>query len=576
MTEGTTKTISISNIKPAYANASSKSYTSDNTAIAKVSSAGKITAVAPGTAHITVKVGSVTKTVTVTVTAKPAPEVDKTSDFTVENVANPVVYAGKSANITSYYKVTGFLSDGVSYNPPNKSVTYSVADDSIATVSGSSITPKCVGEFTVYITHTASGITKEVTMLALDDFHIDGGKGQVSKNIKYSESFEFEVGTSGDEFTRVDGALEETWSIKNSDDSIITVKENGGKYSVTGVGEGNATITIVPHYGSEAYESMSKTVKVKVDHVRTTAFNVSMTRTKYNGDVIDINPDLENNCYRNDQLSLSTSIDEGTTLKDIEYTSSDKDVVIINNEGRMWVMGIGKVTITATEKITGKSQEFRLNIQNRISLVEDNPFSVSGVDCTYDEATGFYGIENGHPGRIALNFAEGTTYRTVEWTTSNDKVATMGGDGVISPLKAGKIKITATIDDGYSTEKVICTINLTINKQPVIKDLAEFFVLVRKALGHFGAFLVFGVFSALTYMLWFRGKHWFWSTPLTIAQGFGLAALTEYIQLSVPGRCGLFSDVLIDSAGCGIGILVTGILIILITLLSWRKKKKQK
>lgn len=577
MTEGTTRTISVSNIKPAYANASSKTYSSDNNSVAKVSTAGKITAVAPGTAHITVKVGSISKAVTVTVVAKPAPEVDKTTDFLIESVANPVVFAGKSINIASFYKVSGFLSGDASYNPPNKSITYSLADPSLGTISGSSLTPKCVGEFTIYITHTASGITKEVTMLALDDFMVDGSKENSSKNIKFSEVFEFEVGKTDDDFIRIDSdSAAESWEVKNSDNSIITVKDNGGKYSVTGVGEGSSTITVVPRYGANVYEDMSKTIHVNVAHVRTTKFEASMTRTRFNGDVVDINPDLENNCYINDKLTLTTSIDDGVTLSNIVYSSSDKDVVAINNNGQMWINGIGKVTITATEAITNRTQEFRLNIQNRISLVEDNPFSVSGVEASYDEKTGLYSIENGHVGKVTLNFAEGTTYKTVKWTTSDEEIATMGGDGTISPLKAGKITLTATVDDGYSTEKVVVTVKLKINKQPVIKDLQQFFLFVRKALGHFGAFLVFGVFSALTYMMWFRGKHWFWSTPLTVIQGFGLAGLTEFIQLHVPGRAGLFSDVIIDTSGCVLGIFITGALIILITLLSWRRKKKKK
>ena len=85
---------------------------------------------------------------------------------------------------------------------------------------------------------------------------------------------------------------------------------------------------------------------------------------------------------------------------------------------------------------------------------------------------------------------------------------------------------------------------------------------MRKAIGHFGAFLVLGIFSTFTYMLYIKRKKWDNVIIINMVQGFILAALTEYIQTFVPGRSGLLSDVLIDYLGFLISFIILTILII--------------
>ena len=62
------------------------------------------------------------------------------------------------------------------------------------------------------------------------------------------------------------------------------------------------------------------------------------------------------------------------------------------------------------------------------------------------------------------------------------------------------------------------------------------------------------------------------------ALGFGLSWLTENIQKSVPGRCGLWSDVWLDFAGFSLlaGITTLTIVIIWLTKFIIRLVKKKK
>lgn len=66
---------------------------------------------------------------------------------------------------------------------------------------------------------------------------------------------------------------------------------------------------------------------------------------------------------------------------------------------------------------------------------------------------------------------------------------------------------------------------------------------VRKGIGHFGGFFVFGF---LGYFAFFFSE---WKESGTIFGGVGVALFTEFIQLFTDGRSGQFSDVLIDVAG---------------------------
>ena len=104
----------------------------------------------------------------------------------------------------------------------------------------------------------------------------------------------------------------------------------------------------------------------------------------------------------------------------------------------------------------------------------------------------------------------------------------------------------------------------------------SFVVFVRKAFGHFGLFAISGLLSPLAIYLTLNPLKWskYWML-IVISLSFGLmmGALTEIIQLSVPGRSGEFKDVLIDFSGYVLGFLI--ILLILFLIIRHQNKKHQ-
>ena len=105
----------------------------------------------------------------------------------------------------------------------------------------------------------------------------------------------------------------------------------------------------------------------------------------------------------------------------------------------------------------------------------------------------------------------------------------------------------------------------------------SFATIIRKAFGHFGLFVVSGLLSSLAIFLVFNPMKWskYWIIIIiALVFGFGMGGLTEAIQLSVPGRSGEFTDILIDFGGYLFGFLI--ILLILFLVIRYIEKKQKK
>ena len=104
-------------------------------------------------------------------------------------------------------------------------------------------------------------------------------------------------------------------------------------------------------------------------------------------------------------------------------------------------------------------------------------------------------------------------------------------------------------------------------------NIDTFTYVVRKLVGHFGLFVVSGLFTTSSLFLWIKPLSWYKNYRLmyiSLSFGMFLATLTEIIQLFVPNRSGQFTDVLIDFGGYLLGFS----LIILILFLVYKHKEK--
>ena len=109
-------------------------------------------------------------------------------------------------------------------------------------------------------------------------------------------------------------------------------------------------------------------------------------------------------------------------------------------------------------------------------------------------------------------------------------------------------------------------------------NLESFVIFIRKGLGHFGAFMLSGIFTSLA--LYYSLKNLFWyqhyrGILMSLLIGLCLASLTEIIQLSVDNRSGQYSDVLLDSGGYVIGLMLSITIIYLVNKQSSAMNRSQ-
>ena len=540
---------------PTYAkNPTSISYVSENTSIATVASNGTVTGIAPGSTKIKVTLDGITKTCTVNVKAKDIPA---DFDFSLTSLKETLNY-GVEYDIASILKVNWTPS-----KPSPDTMTYELEDSSVGEVNGSKLTLTEFGTHKLYATHTATGKTQSIEFTcATYDFDIINLDNEIvdNKSLIVNQTFMFDIidteTTTNNQYYILD--------IDNPD--IISLSKINDSYEIKALDSGTATITITPYINEET-DLKSKEITINVSHVYTENVNYRIINNVTNNEVIVENNKLE--VYINSSYSVSPVLTSDATISKVSYSSSNDAIVSIEPNGKLNFNSIGIVTISVYEEYSNTTASFELKVFNLIALDEESPFTLEGHKAE-QLGENAYSITNGYSGHVHLNFLDTSTYTTVTYSSSNPNIASIGQDGTITPNKTGKTIITITCDDGMQ-EKVEITFELTIKRQDYIQDLSKFFYQVRKGVGHFSAFLVLGIFSTITWLLFFNGKKLFFSVPFNYASGFAIAAITEIIQLYVPGRSGLYKDVLLDFDGFKVSATIISIIIILCTIVKARK-----
>ena len=187
----------------------------------------------------------------------------------------------------------------------------------------------------------------------------------------------------------------------------------------------------------------------------------------------DIITDIDGNIYLKQrsknyvQLALSKDIEtlqseitflksENTKIKnrvtDLETTNSEQDTKISDLE-------------TFKDEQETKNSELDTTIEDLIARVEDlETINVTGV--TLDKST--LSLEEGATAKLnATVEPSNATYKDVKFTSSDDAIATVDNDGLVTGVKAGTADITVeTLENGSITAK--CT--LTVTETPPEED----------------------------------------------------------------------------------------------------------
>ena len=574
------------------------SFSSENESIAQVNQQGVVYGCSYGTTTITITYNQqIKKEVTIQVIEKEnvsitAIEVTlKQSILTVnQTISNflELSYLPKNATVLSdrfefiplnYYDLTSEeLAEFSQYNLNELDtldlLEYDPIENKITTFNKEGI-----AFFKIY--HLSSGLTSKLMHVKIQEilpteirlYHNDEELVQIAHYQADQSAIEICAQLEQEEqatFKEINWKIEE---IEGEDVALLELTGQKNSRILTFVNEGiiDLTVSICTPFLETKIE---KTIRFYITHEDLSLFQITDLTDSLNPNIIVDNYNL----YKNQTVPLGIYTNQKYTRLFLKWSSSNSKVASVSSDGLLKTKECGITTIQATNLYNGSIASFQLHVYNFLSLDKDNTYTLCGNTLKHIKDNQ-YQITNGNSITLTVHYDPKATYTSVSFSSSNESVATIGKDGIITPHQVGTTTITVSYTDNYSVETPLeFSIQLKIIKKPLITDIQSFTSFIRKALGHFGVFFILGIFSLLTYFIFFKKRQWFYSIPIHFASGYLVAVLSEFIQLYVPGRSGLHKDVMIDYSG----FLLSSALVLLIYILTIsirygiRKRKAKK
>lgn len=242
------------------------------------------------------------------------------------------------------------------------------------------------------------------------------------------------------------------WSSDN--EAVATVDQYG---KVTANGNGTATITVITKD-----QSKTATCAITVAQLMTGITLSSTSLTLIEGE---------------EQTLIATVNPDNANDKSVTWNSSDESVATVDASGKVTAISKGRATITA--------------------LANDS----SGVTATCDVTVKPYYTTNVSLNNTSLSLIVGETAlltatvtitpdkvsdKTVTWTTSNEDVATVDQDGIVTGVSKGAATIYATANDG-SGVSASCAVRVKNPKNPCPSGAVDLGLSVYWATRNLGA-----------------------------------------------------------------------------------------
>lgn len=289
-----------------------------------------------------------------------------------------------------------------------QTVTWTSSNESVATVDDNgTITAVEAGSATITAT-TVNSLTAscEVTVTAPDASSISLDVTELTLYVGSSYTLTATV--------LPENAADKTVTWTSSSDAARVTSDG----NVTGISSGSATITATTVNG------LTATCSVTVSLVYATSIELNKSElTLTEGDT--------------EQLTATTYPDN-TTVKDVHWTTSDESVATVSDDGLVTAVKAGSATITVYSFNYGVSSTCAVTVNE----VYATSITLDKTEITLEE----YSTEQ----LTATVLPDNTSNKTVTWTSSDEAVATVDADGMVTAVKAGTATVTATTTNGLT------------------------------------------------------------------------------------------------------------------------------
>lgn len=394
------------------------------------------------------------------------------------------LYVGSSETLTG----TSFTDSKEEKDNVTKEYTYTTewesSDPNIATVDGGKVTAKSAGTVTIKYTVTRKTVTTTKTP---------------QEPIEETKTEEKEITTEEYDALSED---EKKYCEAIKDDSGEVTKY---KYKKTTTVKKEQDSKVEPPIETTDTGSATCTVQVKAVAISSGTLEITRSADACNvGQTVTVKPSKL--VYTMNNGGTETKTD---SFPAISWSSSDKAIATVDNNGTVTGVKAGKVTITG--QVTGVKDSNGNDLTIKAST-EITINAAAALTLALDRTEAWIGVN-----KNTTLVATVTNYKSdngVAWTTSDKTVATVDEKGVVTGLKAGSAKITATTKEKDASGKnLTATCVVTVNSDAMndtttkLKDKNGNQLYVKNADGSYREAVYADYFTASEFYMKTEGQY---------------------------------------------------------------------
>lgn len=223
-------------------------------------------------------------------------------------------------------------------------------------------------------------------------------------------------------------------TIESSDEDIVTVDDNGNIHAIAA---GVATITVTPV--DNAYSNIA-TCEVTVKQ--------GVERIELNENKID--------AYLGEKVVLSANVfPDNAENCSVQWQSADESVAKVTQDGEVTLLSYGQTLIACMAQDGSAAFDTCIltvvNPVESIKLSEQSIMLLAGVD------------SNANKKQLSCTIMpKDATYQGIVWNSSDESIAVVDVNGVVTGLQSGKATVTARTSDPQLSEIIVATCEVTV------------------------------------------------------------------------------------------------------------------